>query len=196
MKLIKHSVLLAVLTTSSFASLAGNQAAIASFDAKTLPITERSQVITDKQLALMEEFNRMTEAQTSAIGMFKSGKVQQLQQLGEQTLVEANKFVDEYQTFLSQLPETSTCYVPENVTEYQRMIAEITEANSALSTLASSVGDDEMGATMAMLNVQMHAGRISSLVQMFQMVKMCYMTDAMGLTKADVKRRKAQQNNN
>ncbi|MDO6777238.1 hypothetical protein Q4591_17980 [Shewanella sp. 3_MG-2023] len=196
MKLIKHSVLLAVLTTSSFASLAGNQAAIASFDAKTLPITERSQVITDKQLALMEEFNRMTEAQTSAIGMFKSGKVQQLQQLGEQTLVEANKFVDEYQIFLSQLPETSTCYVPENVTEYQRMIAEITEANSALSTLASSVGDDEMGATMAMLNVQMHAGRISSLVQMFQMVKMCYMTDAMGLTKADVERRKAQQNNN
>ncbi|WP_394496811.1 hypothetical protein [Shewanella sp. ENK2] len=76
------------------------------------------------------------------------------------------------------------------------MIAEITEANSGLSTLASSVGDnDEMGATMAMLNVQMHAGRISSLVQMFQMVKMCYMTDAMGMTKADVERRRAQQNN-
>lgn len=196
MKYIKRTLLLAALTATSFASLAGNQAAIASFDAKTLPITERSQVITDKQLALMEEFNRMTEAQTSAIDMFKSGKVQELQQLVEQTLVEANKFVDEYQIFLSQLPETSTCYVPENVTEYQRMIAEITEANSGLSTLASSVGDnDEMGATMAMLNVQMHAGRISSLVQMFQMVKMCYMTDAMGMTKADVERRRAQQNN-
>ncbi|WP_394496813.1 hypothetical protein [Shewanella sp. ENK2] len=99
MKYIKRTLLLAALTATSFASLAGNQAAIASFDAKTLPITERSQVITDKQLALMEEFNRMTEAQTSAIDMFKSGKVQELQQLVEQTLVEANKFVDEYQIF-------------------------------------------------------------------------------------------------
>ncbi|WP_434927137.1 hypothetical protein [Shewanella sp. HL-SH2] len=195
MKLTRNTLMVAALTTISFASSAGNQAAIKSFDAKTLPITERSQVITNKQLALMEEFNELAQARTSAVGVFKSGKVQQLQQLGEQTLVEANKFVEEYQVFLSQLPETSTCYAPENVTEYQRMIAELTEANSALSQTALSVGDDEVGATMALLNMQMHAGKISALVQMFQLVEVCYMTDAMGLTKADVERQRAEQNN-
>ncbi|UJF22763.1 hypothetical protein [Shewanella sp. OMA3-2] len=195
MYLGKQTSILMIVSVMSFSVFGSNQAAIKSFDAKTLPITERSQVITDKQLALMKEFNQLAQARTSAVDVFKSGKVRQLQQLGEQTLVEANKFVEEYQIFLSELPETSTCYTPENVTEYQRMIAELTEANSALSHIASSVGDDEMGATMALLNVQMHAGKISALVQMFQLVKVCNMTDAMGMTKADVERQRAEQNN-
>jgi hypothetical protein len=39
----------------------------------------------------------------------------------------------------------------------------------------------------------MHAGQVGSLVQMFQLVKMCYITDAMGYTKEDVERMQAQE---
>ncbi len=50
-----------------------------------------------------------------------------------------------------------------------------------------------MAATMAVLNLQMHAGQVSSLVQMFQLVKMCYVTEAMGYTKQDVERMQAEE---
>jgi hypothetical protein len=192
----KTSLLVAIttaITTMSFAALASNQFAIDAFEAKTKPIAQDAKVISDKQLVLMEEFNQLMES-GNASAVFQSGKVQELQALGEKTLVQAKLFVKEYQQFLSQLPETSTCYLPENVTEYTSLIDEVSANNQSLSELSATVSPgDEAGATMALLNVQMHAGRVSSFVQMFQLVKMCYITEAMGYTKQDVERMQAEE---
>ncbi|WP_144211043.1 hypothetical protein [Shewanella donghaensis] len=192
-KTIKRAVLLGLLLSVNSAVFAENsQLARDQFDAKTKPIFDRSQVISEKQLALMQEFNQVAES-GSAVAIFTGGKVQELQALGEQTITEANQFITEYQQFLSQLPETSSCYLPENVEKYQGTVAEIAKANEALGQfVAPTDSNDEIGATMALLNLQMHAGRLSSVVQMFQLVKVCYMTDAMGLTKEDVKRMAAE----
>lgn len=188
----KASLLVAMttaITTMSFATLASNQGAIDAFEAKTKPIA----VISEKQLVLMDEFNQLV-ASGNAAAVFQSGKVTELQALGEQTLVQAKLFVKEYEQFLAQLPETSTCYTPENVTEYNQLINEVTTKNQSLSELTNTVAPgDEMAATMAVLNLQMHAGQVGSLVQMFQLVKMCYITDAMGYTKEDVERMQAQE---
>ena len=192
----KASLLVAMttaITTMSFAVLANNQGAIDAFEAKTKPIAQDAKVLSDKQLVLMQEFNQLM-ASGGAATIFTSGKVQELQTLGEQTLVQAKLFVKEYEQFLAQLPETSTCYTPENVTEYNRLINEVATKNQSLSELNNTVAPgDEMAATMAVLNLQMHAGQVSSLVQMFQLVKMCYLTDAMGYTKDDVERMQAEQ---
>jgi hypothetical protein len=192
----KTSLLVAIttaITTMSFAALASNQVAIDAFEAKTKPIAQDAKVLSDKQLVLMQEFNQLMES-GNASAVFQSGKVQELQALGEKTLVQAKLFVKEYQQFLSQLPETSTCYLPENVTEYNNLIDEVSANNQSLSELSTTVSPgDEAGATMALLNVQMHAGRVSSFVQMFQLVKMCYITEAMGYTKEDVERMQAEE---
>ncbi|MGI2113776.1 hypothetical protein ACRN9G_09245 [Shewanella frigidimarina] len=192
----KASLLVAMttaITTMSFAALASNQGAIDAFEAKTKPIAQDAKVLSDKQLVLMQEFNQLMESGNAA-AVFQSGKVAELQALGEQTLVQAKLFVKEYQQFLSELPETSTCYTPENVSEYNRLINEVATKNQSLSELSSTVAPgDEMAATMAVLNLQMHAGQVSSLVQMFQLVKMCYITEAMGYTKQDVERMQAEE---
>ncbi|MGI1999512.1 hypothetical protein [Shewanella frigidimarina] len=192
----KASLLVAMttaITTMSFAALASNQGAIDAFEAKTKPIAQDAKVLSDKQLVLMQEFNQLIESGNAA-AVFQSGKVAELQALGEQTLVQAKLFVKEYQQFLSELPETSTCYTPENVSEYNRLINEVATKNQSLSELSSTVAPgDEMAATMAVLNLQMHAGQVSSLVQMFQLVKMCYITEAMGYTKQDVERMQAEE---
>jgi hypothetical protein len=193
MNLIKKASVLAVVACMSFSVLAGNKATIDAFEAKTKPIAQDAKVISDKQLVLMEAFNQLMESGGAAT-IFSSGKVQELQTLGEQTLMQAKLFVKEYQQFLSQLPETSTCYLPENVTEYNSQIDELAANNQSLSDLSGAVQPgDEVGATMALLNLQMHAGRVSSFVQMFQLVKMCYLTDAMGYTKQDVARMQAEE---
>jgi hypothetical protein len=193
MNMMRKASLLVAFTTMSFAALASNQFAIDAFEAKTKPIAQDAKVISDKQLVLMEEFNQLMES-GNASAVFQSGKVQELQALGEKTLVQAKLFVKEYQQFLSQLPETSTCYLPENVTEYTSLIDEVSANNQSLSELSATVSPgDEAGATMALLNVQMHAGRVSSFVQMFQLVKMCYITEAMGYTKQDVERMQAEE---
>ncbi|QDE30014.1 hypothetical protein [Shewanella polaris] len=192
----KASLLVAMttaITTMSFAALASNQDAIDAFEAKTKPIAQDAKVLSDKQLVLMQEFNQLMESGGAAT-IFTSGKVQELQTLGEQTLVQAKLFVKEYEQFLAQLPETSTCYTPENVTEYNRLINEVETKNQSLSELNNTVAPgDEMAATMAVLNLQMHAGQVSSLVQMFQLVKICYITEAMGYTKQDVERMQAEE---
>jgi hypothetical protein len=191
MNMMRKASLMVAFTTMSFAALASNHVAIDAFEAKTKPIAQDAKVISDKQLVLMEEFNQLMES-GNASAVFQSGKVQELQALGEKTLVQAKLFVKEYQQFLSQLPETSTCYLPENVTEYNNLIDEVSANNQSLSELSATVSPgDEAGATMALLNVQMHAGWVSSFVQMFQLVKMCYITEAMGYTKQDVERMQA-----
>ncbi|KVX01502.1 hypothetical protein [Shewanella frigidimarina] len=197
MNILKKASLLVAMTTAittmSFAALASNQGAIDAFEAKTKPIAQDAKVLSDKQLVLMQEFNQLMESGNAA-AVFQSGKVAELQALGEQTLVQAKLFVKEYQQFLSELPETSTCYTPENVSEYDRLINEVATKNQSLSELSSTVAPgDEMAATMAVLNLQMHAGQVSSLVQMFQLVKMCYITEAMGYTKQDVERMQAEE---
>ena len=197
MNMIKKASLLVAMTTAittmSFAALASNQGAIDAFEAKTKPIAQDAKVLSDKQLVLMQEFNQLMESGNAA-AVFQSGKVAELQALGEQTLVQAKLFVKEYQQFLSELSETSTCYTPENVSEYNRLINEVATKNQSLSELSSTVAPgDEMAATMAVLNLQMLAGQVSSLVQMFQLVKMCYITEAMGYTKQDVERIQAEE---
>ncbi|GGP70091.1 hypothetical protein GCM10009347_39020 [Shewanella algicola] len=192
----KASLLVAMattITTTSFAALASNQGAIDAFEAKTKPIAQDAKVLSDKQLVLMDDFNQLMESGNAA-AVFQSGKVAELQALGEQTLVQAKLFVKEYEQFLAQLPKTSTCYTPENVTEYNQLINEVATKNQSLSELSSTVAPgDEMAATMAVLNLQMHAGQVSGLVQMFQLVKMCYITEAMGYTKQDVERMQAEE---
>jgi hypothetical protein len=193
MNMMRKASLMVAFTTMSFAALASNQVAIDAFEAKTKPIAQDAKVLSDKQLVLMQEFNQLMES-GNASAVFQSGKVQELQALGEKTLVQAKLFVKEYEQFLSQLPETSTCYTPENVTEYNSLIDEVSANNQSLSELSATVSPgDNAGATMALLNVQMHAGRVSSFVQMFQLVKMCYVTEAMGYTKEDVERMQAEE---
>ncbi|MBB1361265.1 hypothetical protein H5125_03705 [Shewanella sp. SR44-4] len=197
MNMMKKASLLVAMTTAittvSFAALASNQGAIDAFEAKTKPIAQDAKVISEKQLALMGEFNQLV-ASGNAAAVFQSGKVTELQALGEQTLVQAKLFVKEYEQFLAQLPETSACYTPENVTEYNQLINEVATKNQSLSELTNTVAPgDEMAATMAVLNLQMHAGQVGSLVQMFQLVKMCYITEAMGYTKQDVERMEAEE---
>ena len=193
MNIMKKASLLVAITTMSFAVLASNQGAIDAFEAKTKPIAQDTKVLSDKQLVLMDEFNQLMSSGNAA-AVFQSGKVVELQALGEQTLVQAKLFVKEYERFLAQLPKTSTCYTPENVTEYNRLINEVATKNQSLSELNGTVASgDEMAATMAVLNLQMHAGQVSSLVQMFQLAKMCYISDAMGYTKQDVERMQAEE---
>ncbi|MDO6611549.1 hypothetical protein Q4601_04865 [Shewanella sp. 1_MG-2023] len=188
-KYVAVTILMAGLSINAYAD---NRAAMLEFDAKLRPIAQRSQLLSDMQVKLMDDFNQMAEAGKSASAVFNSGKVQQLQLLGNETLIEANLFVAEFEHFLAQLPETSTCYLPEKVTEYQGMITQLTQANKALSNVPEIADGDELGAAMALLNLQMHAGQLSSLVQMFQLVKTCYMPEAIGLSKEDVEQMKAQ----
>lgn len=173
-------------------AFANNKTAIATFEANTLPIIEKADLIAKQQFALMDEINKLMAA-GNLRQIFETHRVTKLQQYSNESIAQAKLLAEEYRVFISKLPETSSCYQPESLAEFQQLISEAEANNLALSELpANAQTSDDMTLTMAAMDLQMQAGQVGSLVPMFQLIKACYITDAMGMTKQDIERMNAE----
>jgi hypothetical protein len=165
-----------------------NQDAIDKFEQHSAPIVKRAYALSKKQLALMDEINQIMSSTQSANAVLRSDKITQLLQASENMLSVAKEYVTEYQVFLSELDKSSSCYQEESLTEFNQMISEQGLTNQEIATAIKAPIDDadETQATLLVLSIQMSQAKSSILASLFQMTKMCYLTEAMGLTQDQV----------
>ncbi|NKF49405.1 hypothetical protein G3R49_02260 [Shewanella sp. WXL01] len=160
-----------------------NQIAIDKFSLNSEPIGEQGRLLSEQHLELMESLNRDMEASPhSAIAVVNKTDFNSMAKLGEKSIATAREYLALYKTFQSELEPTSACYQAEGVVEIETMIAQRLEANQHVANIkAADFNGDEASATIALLNVQMHNSHMAMLMQMFEMVKTCFIADAMGL---------------
>jgi hypothetical protein len=185
--------LIAIISSSGIGSLAyasKNQQAVDRFEQSTKPIVERANNLSHQQLKIMDDINQIMDESQSAIAVLQSDHIPKLQASSTQIIAVAREYLTQYQGFLAELDKSSTCYQAEAITEFNQMIDEQALANKQLSeaALAAKQDADETQATMLVLNLQMNQAKTAILVGMFQMTKMCYLTEALGIDKQQAKR--------
>ncbi|WP_394130504.1 hypothetical protein [Shewanella maritima] len=173
-------------------AFASNQFAIDQYNAATEPLLEQSTSLGDRQTELMEKLQSVADNSKSAVKALNSEYIGQMYQVGEQTLALADQYLLAFEGFQTELSKNSVCYQPESALEFAQTIEQRRQANQALLQIKQSqVGDDEGAAAIALLNVQVHSGQLQMLVHMFEMSKMCFIGEAMGLSQEDIKRMQA-----
>lgn len=179
--------LIAIISTSgmSLAYASKNQQAIDSFEKNTQGIVARANSLSHQQLNIMDDINQIMDESQSAIAVLHSDNIAKLQASSAQIITVAREYLTQYQGFLAELDTSSTCYQAEALTEFNQMIDEQALANKQISeaALAAKQDADETQATMLVLNLQMNQAKTAILVSMFQMTKMCYLTEALGINK-------------
>jgi hypothetical protein len=175
-------------TLSAYASK--NQQAIDSFEKNTKAIVTRANRLSHQQLNIMDDINQLMDESQSAIAVLHSGNIAKLQATSNQIITVAREYLTQYQGFLSELDKSSTCYQAQVLTEFKQLIDEQALANKQLTeaALAAKQEADDTQATMLVLNLQMSQAKTAILVGMFQMTKMCYLTEALGIDKQQAKR--------
>lgn len=194
--MLRHLITLSLFLVSSSgyfslpALASSNQQAIDKFEQSTKPIVARANSLSTGQIALMDDINQIMDESQSAIAVLRSDKIPKLAASSTQILAVAREYVTQYQQFLAELDKDSTCYQAEAITEFNQMIDEQTAVNQELSAAAEALkhDEDETQATMLVLNLQMSQAKTAMLVGMFQMTKMCYLTEALGIDKQQAQR--------
>jgi hypothetical protein len=188
--------LIAIVSSGYFSPLSlasSNQQAIDRFEQSTKPIVARANSLSHQQLKIMDDINQIMDESQSAIAVLQSDNIPKLQASSTQIIAVAREYLTQYQGFLAELDKSSTCYQGEAITEFNQMIDEQALANkqlseAALAALGAKQDADETQATMLVLNLQMNQAKTAILVGMFQMTKMCYLTEALGIDKQQAKR--------
>jgi methyl-accepting chemotaxis protein len=185
--------LIAIVSSGYFSPLSlasSNQQAIDRFEKNTQAIVARANNLSHQQLNIMDDINQIMDESQSAIAVLQSDNIPKLQASSTQIIAVAREYLTQYQGFLAELDKSSTCYQAEAITEFNQMIDEQALANKQLSeaALAAKQDADETQATMLVLNLQMNQAKTAILVGMFQMTKMCYLTEALGIDKQQAKR--------
>lgn len=176
------SYLLLFIHLSSYANsqhsaqLNETQSAIESFQNDTQEILTQARKLNRQHGGHLERLNQMLAETKSAIAVLQSDLIKQLEQDATQMLQLTEAYLNYYRTFVYSISQDSSCYQPEQIDTFELTLIELQHYVDNIQTLAST--PDEESAFAALMEINVEQTRVAMTVNLFEMFKLCYITEA------------------
>lgn len=158
--------------------------AMAVFQQDTRAIVERSHKLSKQHAQQMELLSQQLDNTQSAKIVLQSEFIGDMTQTAEQMLALANQYLPHYQHFLANIDKDSHCYQPEQLAQFQQTKAELQDYVDNIDSLLTT--RDEAEAFSALMAFNLGQTQVNMVVDMFEMSKFCYLSEALPSLVKDV----------
>ncbi|BAJ00530.1 hypothetical protein [Shewanella violacea] len=176
--LLAGSVTASEVSDSSDTRLQDTQEAIETFQNSTKALLDNAHQLNDQHAVQMQQLTDVLQQTESAKAVLQSNLIGDIEHNSTKMLVLANQYVSHYRTFINSIRHESTCYQPKQVGEFEQTIAELEEYVGSIQQLAAT--QDSTEAFAALMEININQARVSMVVNLFEMFKLCYLTEAIG----------------
>ncbi|OEG74904.1 hypothetical protein BEL05_12050 [Shewanella colwelliana] len=151
--------------------------AILNFKQDTNTIVEQSHRLSKQHARQMELLSQKLDETQSAKIVLQSEFIGDMTQTAEQMLALANQYLPHYQHFLANIDKDSDCYQPEQLAQFQQTTTELQDYVDNIDSLLTT--RDEAEAFSALMAFNLGQTQVNMLVDMFEVSKFCYLSEAL-----------------
>jgi hypothetical protein len=179
--LLQSSILLCAIYFSAYANSAqtnNTKDAIDTFQLNTHDLLKQARKLNQQHASHFERLNETLEQTKSAKAVLRSGLMGEIELDAKEMLSLADTYLGHYQTFVYSISRDSSCYQPQQIAEFRQTITELQKYVNNIKSLAATSSDEDAFAALTEINI--NQSRVSMTVNLFEMFKLCYMTEAIG----------------
>ncbi|QYK01982.1 hypothetical protein [Shewanella psychrotolerans] len=181
---ISFIFVLTAITFSSELLAMSTRDAILNFKQDTSTIVEQSHRLSKQHARQMELLSQKLDETQSAKIVLQSEFIGDMTQTAEQMLALANEYLPHYQHFLANIDKDSDCYQPEQLARFQQTTTELQDYVDNIDSLRTT--RDEAEAFSALVAFNLGQTQVNMLVDMFEVSKFCYLSEALPSLVEDV----------
>jgi len=158
--------------------LISTQQAFDTFQLNTDNILKQAHKLNQQHVTHIDSLNQILSDTESSEAVLQSDLISKLELDASQMLILANQYVPHYQDFINSISRESSCYQPQQVSQFRQTITELEQYVDNIQSLAAAQGEAE--AFAALMEININQARVSMVVNLFEMFKLCYITEAIG----------------
>lgn len=177
-------LVITAMTYSSELLAMSTHDAILNFKQDTSAIVEQSHRLSKQHARQMELLSQKLDETQSAKIVLQSKFIGDMTQTAEQMLALANQYLPHYQHFLANIDKDSHCYQPEQLAQFQQTTTELQDYVDNIDSLLTT--RDEAEAFSALMAFNLGQTQVNMLVDMFEISKFCYLSEALPSLVKDV----------
>ena len=182
--LLRSAILLCAIHFSAQANnesspqLSSTKDAIDTFQLNTDDILKQARKLNQQHASHFERLNQTLEQTKSAKAVLQSGLMGKIELDAKEMLSIANTYLGHYHTFVYSISRDSSCYQPQQIAEFRQTITELQKYVNNIKSLAATSSEEEAFAALTEINI--NQSRVAMTVNLFEMFKLCYMTEVIG----------------